>query len=127
MHIIPGFSLQAKTTDEWENDRKHYTIYPAKLKKQVKQWYSPSGSFITINSDLHRSLKCGESVSLNVIYSLFPETEVDKSYYQVNALTCIKISLLLHTQVPHQGTSPSALFCLYMRVFIYKQHIYREH
>ena len=108
MHIIPEFSSQAKTTDEWENDRKHYTIYPAKLKKQVKQWYSPSGSFITINSELHRSLKCEESVSLNVIYSLLSETEVEKSYYQVNVLTCRKRSKLLQTQVPHQGTSQSA-------------------
>ena len=123
MHIIPGFSLQAKTTDEWENDRNHYTIYPAKLKKQVKQWYSPSGSFITINSELHRSLNCEESVSLNVIYSSFSETEVEKAYYQVNALTCRKISRLYRSPLPHQGTNPSALFCLYMHAFLY----YREY
>lgn len=82
-HTTDFFFVEARTTDEWESDRKHYTVYPAKLKKQVKQWYSPSSSFITIRSELDRSLKCEESVSLDVVYSLLSYTDVEHIYYQV--------------------------------------------
>ena len=38
---------------------------------------------MTVSSGLHRSLKCGESVSLEAVYSLLPDTVVEHAYYQV--------------------------------------------
>lgn len=84
---LPSVLPQAKTTDEDHTDNKFYTIYPAKTRKQVKQWYSPSLTFLQLSApDTSVTPQCGDTVRLQVLCAKPPGTVIQFVKYQVRCM-----------------------------------------
>ena len=83
-------SPQAKTLDKEDVDTKLYTIFPAFVNKHVKQWYSPSSSYIQLSSRQPSNVSCGQTLPVSVLYSLLPDSSIQTFMYQVmHAIHCL--------------------------------------
>ena len=83
-------------------------MYVPQAYYSVKQWYSPSGSFVQIEP-VYDSVQCGSSINLNVRYTTNGDANY-KFHYQVSCCSCfinndrLRKFLLLQECIP--GGSP---------------------
>ena len=59
-----------------------YQVYTPQAHLSVKQWFSPSGSFVQFEP-VHTTARCGAPLSLNVTYTTDENTNY-KFHYQVS-------------------------------------------
>ncbi|XP_052277894.1 murinoglobulin-2-like isoform X2 [Dreissena polymorpha] len=77
------FVINAQTLDSENTDQKLYTIYPAKTKRHVKQWYSPTSTYIDLYVTPRERRNCGDNVNINMAFSEGPDAQIVAAYYQL--------------------------------------------
>lgn len=96
-HATPYFIIAAKTKDREYTDTKEYTIYPASTRLHVKQWYSPTSSYIHLSTIYKGERRCGDTISIDVVYSVLPDVKIKSATTQIMS----KGNILESTNVTH--------------------------
>ncbi|XP_053405875.1 pregnancy zone protein-like isoform X2 [Mercenaria mercenaria] len=102
-HSTPYFILHAKTDDSDYTDKKYYTIFPATTKKHVKQWYSPTSSYVRLSTEHQGQRTCGETITIDVVHSITSDITIQS----VTAQIMSKGNIIEHTDVTEEMSRSS--------------------
>ncbi|KAL4228109.1 Ovostatin-like [Mactra antiquata] len=93
-HSVSYFQLNAKTRDRETISNKYYTIYPASSKKTVKQWYSPSSTYVQLSSPSNDGpIRCHDIVNIDVRYTQPLDSKITSATLQIMSRGSIKKSI----------------------------------
>lgn len=115
------FFFQAQDVDiQYENDNVYHKMSPGNAYKGVTRWFSPSNSYIQIDS-FEQPVACGKDFQLDILYSTPNDTN-----YNFYVMVSFQISNLLFISLDTNRSIGNNVdhFCLHFHRYKYRNCTY---
>nr|XP_034308643.1 pregnancy zone protein isoform X4 [Crassostrea gigas] len=101
---ITSFSISAQDVDiQFESDNVYHKMSPGNAYKGVTRWYSPSNSYIQIDS-FKQPVACGKDFQLDILYSTPSDTN-----YNFYVMVMSRGRIIYTTNKKHQFTKADSI------------------